>query len=226
MTNLQYKDFSVEIKSEDVQDGGSFKGYASTFGGKPDLGGDVVVEGAFKETLSKGGLSGFGIAMLYQHQMDKPIGTWTSINEDKRGLIVEGQLVTKSFYGNEAYELMKAGAIKGLSIGYRVPEGGSEYDDKKRCRYLKKLELYEISPVTIPMNTRAQINQVKSIVEAAKDERELEHALREAGLSASASKYIVSLCRPRIKEQNKTRSALVGLHAGLREVGELFTVDK
>ena len=216
MTNLQYKDFSVEIKSEDVQEGGSFKGYASTFGGKPDLGGDVVVEGAFKETLSKGGLSGFGIAMLYQHQMDKPIGTWTSINEDKRGLIVEGQLVTKSFYGNEAYELMKAGAIKGLSIGYRVPEGGAEYDDKKRVRYLKKLDLYEISPVTIPMNTRAQINQVKGIKEA-KTERELEYALRDAGLSIQATRYIVSLCRPRIRAHKESRSALLGLAAAIRD---------
>lgn len=213
---LWVKDFSAEIKAEDIDDKGAFKGYASTFGGKPDLGGDVVVSGAFKRTLSQGGLAGFGIAMLYQHQMDKPIGTWTVIQEDKKGLRVEGQLITKSFYGGESYELMKAGAIKGLSIGYRIPEGGSEYDEKKRIRYLKDIDLYEISPVTIPMNTRAQINQIKGILDA-KTERELERALRDAGLSHKAALYIVSLSKKELKTRKDYNQILVN---ALRDVSK------
>lgn len=216
MSKLLYKDFMAEIKSEDIDGEGRFKGYASTFGGKPDLGGDIIVSGAFKDTLSKGGMAGFGVAMLYQHQMDKPIGTWAAIHEDKKGLAVEGQLVTKSFYGNEAYELMKAGAIRGLSIGYRIPEGGSEYDDKKRIRYIKSVELYEISPVTIPMNTRAQINQVKDIY-GAKNERELERALREAGLPQRAAVYIVSLAKKELLVKKNGHQALLN---ALRDVSE------
>jgi hypothetical protein len=191
----EHKDFPFELKSEDVQPSGIFKGYGSMFGGEPDSYGDVIVSGAYTETLSKGGRNGNGVAMLWQHDPTKPLGVWTNIEENAKGLKVEGQLAMNTQLGKEAYELMKMGALRGLSIGYEINKDGFEVDEKKKIRRLKSINLWEISPVTFPASTRAQITGVKAAIEGAKNDRELEKALHEAGLSISASKYIVSLCR-------------------------------
>lgn len=200
---LEYKNFEAELKTE-ISVPGFFTGYASTFGGKADFGGDIIHEGAFKETLKSGGIMGFGIAMCWMHDTKQPLGTWTKLVEDAKGLAVEGQLAIATQIGHDAYEFMKMGAIKGLSIGYKIPEGGSEYDEKKKERHLKKIQLYEISPVTLPMNNRAIITNIKS----AQSERELEDALRDEGLSRPVAKYIAGLCKLVLFERkNKTSVA-------------------
>lgn len=204
MKNYLIKEFPLEIKAEDITEEGIFMGYASTFGGKPDSYGDVIRQGAFKETLKKGGRNGTGIALLWQHDSSKPIGIWTEIVENSRGLKVTGKLNLDVQLGKEAYSLMKMGAVKGLSIGFtpaiddkgELLEDAYEWDSKKRIRYLNKVDLWEISTVTFPANTRANVTDVKNAIENAKDERELEDALREVGgLSLSASKYIVGLIK-------------------------------
>ena len=216
MEGLEYKDFVAEIKEEDVQENGTFRGYASTFGGKPDLGGDVVLPGAFTDTLKNGGLMGFGVAMCWMHDTKQPLGAWSKLVEDKRGLAVEGMLAMKTQIGREAYEFMKMGAIKGLSIGYMVSKDGSEFDDKKRIRNLKKLDLYEISPVTLPMNPKATITAVKAL-ENASTEREFEDALREAGVSKKDALWLVNIYKP-ILFKKKQSATLLDLHKALRDV--------
>lgn len=194
----EYLDVPFEIKEVDNQTG-IFKGYASTFGGKPDSYGDVIVRGAFKDTLEKGGRNGFGIAMLWQHENHSPIGTWLEISEDEKGLPVVGKLTKGVTQAEEAILLLKDKALRGLSIGYNVDRDGYEYDDKKKIRYLKKIELWEISLVTFPANIRARITTVKAI-EQAKTERELEKALRDAGLSQKESLIVVNRCKPYLRE--------------------------
>lgn len=198
---MDFLSVGFEIKSEDVNADGIFKGYGSTFGGAPDSYGDIMEKGAFKKSLDSGGRNGFGVAMLYQHNPDFPIGVWQQMREDSKGLYVEGKLALGTQYGKETYELMKMGALKGLSIGYDVPKGGSEWDNDKKVRYLKEVNLWEISPVTFPANTRAKINGVK-VFEEASNIRELEASLRDAGLSHSQSKYIVSLCKKNFVKKN------------------------
>jgi len=210
------KDFPFEIKSDDIQESGIFKGYGSMFGGEPDSYGDIVMKGAFVDSLSKGGRNGTGVAMLWQHDPSKPLGVWNQIEEDKKGLYVEGQLAINTQLGKEAYELMKMGAVRGLSIGYQLNKDGYEMDKENKVRKLKNIDLWEISPVTFPASTRAQITGVKAAVENAKSERELEEALHEAGLSISASKYIVKLCKPSMVGRMKPSEKIV-LDA-LREV--------
>jgi uncharacterized protein len=102
-----YYDCPFEIKSEDITDKGRFSGYGSTFGGKPDSYGDIIVQGAFKETLERGGRNGNGIGMLWQHRSEEPIGVYESIVENSKGLKVEGQLALEVQRGKEAYILMK-----------------------------------------------------------------------------------------------------------------------
>ena len=198
----EYLDCEFIIETKDISEDGTFGGYASVFGGEPDSYRDVVKRGAFMETLSKGGRNGFGVAMLWQHDAKQPIGVWKRIEENNKGLQVEGQLTKGVKQADEAHLLMKAGALKGLSFGYDVPADGAEQDEKKRIRYLKKVDLWEISPVTFPANTRSTITNVKFInqqIEEATTERELERILRDAGLPIEASKTVVSMAKPYLR---------------------------
>jgi HK97 family phage prohead protease len=208
----QYKSMGVpfELKAEDVNDDGTFKGWGSAFDGPPDDHDDIVIKGAFKQTILKGGRNRNGVAMLYQHNAREPIGVWTKLEEKDRGLYVEGKLAIdndnpqKSVQrAMETHLLMKMGALKGLSIGYDLPRlktGEIDPESYERLekpkgrwiRYLKKLDLWEISPVTFPANTRATVTTVKDF-QGCTNERDLECRLRDAGLSRNAAAYIISL---------------------------------
>lgn len=189
--------FIFDEKGIDEQTG-IFGGYASTFGGKPDVYGDVVVKGAFRKTLEKGGATGFGVQMLWQHKSDSPIGTWLELLEDGKGLKVQGKLTKGVRQADEALLLMKDKALQGMSIGYHATV--KEYDEKKKIRYLKEIDLFEISPVTFPANLGARITNIKEAIRRAQNERELERALREAGLSQALSRDVVFMCKPYLRE--------------------------
>ena len=182
-----YLDFEAELKAEDEDEGrGEFTGYASVFGNK-DLGNDVIEAGAFTKSLRRKGAK--KIKMLYQHDTKEPIGVFDQVKEDGSGLYVKGRLALGTQKGKEVYELMKMGAIDGLSVGYRVDSKGYEYDKRKRTRRLKEVDLMEISAVTFPMNPSARIQAVKSDFTV----REWERKLREVGdLSHSESKVAAS----------------------------------
>jgi HK97 family phage prohead protease len=134
---------------------GQFSGYGSVFGVE-DSYMDIVMPGAFAESLKAR-----KPAMLWQHNPDQPIGVWTEAREDKTGLYLEGQLAMKTQAGAEAYELMKMGALDGLSIGFSTKV--AEYDDKTSIRRLLQVKLWEVSPVTFPANEEARIENVKAV---------------------------------------------------------------
>lgn len=149
---------------------GLFSGYASLFGGAPDAQGDVVAPGAFARTLNEHKAAGTAPLLLWQHDLSSPIGVWLDLHEDSAGLAVKGQLVLAASRGREAHALLKAGALDGLSIGYRVrafdrrPGGG---------RLLKDLDLIEISLVSLPAGARARVLDVKSAADAAQPEEKV-----------------------------------------------------
>ena len=177
----------LELKAyeddDDDKDKGMFEGYASVFGNK-DLGNDVVVNGAFRKSLRAKGAR--KIKMLFQHDTKEPIGVYTQIKEDGNGLYVKGQLAMNTQKGKEVYELMKMGAIDGLSVGYRVDAKGYSYDERGKKRMLREVDLMEISAVTFPMNPKARISAVKAEDRSVRD---WETFLRdEGGLSRSESK--------------------------------------
>jgi HK97 family phage prohead protease len=176
---------------------GLVTGYPSTFHKKPDLGRDVVEQGAFLETIKNGGENRNGIKFLWQHIHTRPIGIPLELREDSKGLFAKSQLGMETDDGHDAYVWAKMGAIDGFSIGYKIHD--YEIDDKKRIRYLKRLGLYEYSFVTFAMNPRAGITNVKTAIKTAKTPRTLEKALRDAGLSKTEAMYIVSLCKPKLR---------------------------
>lgn len=160
---------AVEVKF--AADGeGVFWGYAALFNGAPDAYGDVVAPGAFARTLAEHKAAGTAPLMLWQHDLRSPLGVWIDLREDDRGLAVKGQLVLAAAGGREAHALLKAGALDGLSIGFRArgftrrPGGG---------RLLTDLDLVEISLVSLPAGARARVTDVKSAAQAAQPEEKV-----------------------------------------------------
>ena len=136
-----------------VQDGTLIEGYASLFG-KCDQGGDVVTKGAYGKSLTALAAGGRRVKMLWQHDPAQPIGVWDEVREDEKGLYVKGRILTDVDKGREAVALIEAGAIDGLSIGYRTVRA---HKDDKGQRLLSELELWEVSLVTFPMLPDARV---------------------------------------------------------------------
>ena len=138
----------------EAADGGRVvAGYASLFGLR-DQGGDVVEKGAYAASLARLAGKGERVKMLWQHDPAQPIGVWDEVREDALGLWVKGRILTEVEKGREAAALLAAGAIDGLSIGYRTVK--AERDGKGR-RLLQELELWEVSLVTFPMLPEARV---------------------------------------------------------------------
>lgn len=154
MQATSYKRVPFElIELKDTRDSWTFSGYASTFG-SVDLGGDVVLPGAFIESLKVRPRP----RLLWGHDSDEPIGIPLSLSEDERGLLGEWKL-SKTNRGQDAYTLLKDGAIDSLSIGY-VPVDSEFTNDG--IRKLKTVDLHEVSLVALPMNEEALVTAVKA----------------------------------------------------------------
>jgi HK97 family phage prohead protease len=183
---MEVKQMRVVAEIKAVDDEGTIEGYGSIFG-NVDSYGDVVAKGAFTRTLEESKGSGRMPAMLWQHNPDEPIGVWTSMSEDAKGLYVKGKLA-ETQRGREALALIKMGALSGLSIGYSTV--AADYDTGKDIRVLTDVDLWEVSPVTFPANDKARITAAKSA--EIKTRRDFEGFLRDAGFSRAEAKRIAS----------------------------------
>lgn len=162
-----------------LRDGCRIEGYASLFG-VADQGGDVVLPGAYRTSLARFNCGKHAVKMLWQHDAAQPIGVWDEIVEDARGLRVRGRLLSEVEKGREAMALVAAGAIDGLSIGYRTVMAER---NAKGQRLLREVELWEVSLVTFPMLPEARVAAKGMSPEAA--------ALRElAALFAEARRTL------------------------------------
>ncbi|PTQ68544.1 hypothetical protein C8N42_11420 [Celeribacter persicus] len=162
-----------------IENGVRIEGYASLFGQR-DSGGDIVMQGAYAKSLAALKAKGRSVKMLWQHDPAQPIGIWDEVREDARGLYVKGRLLTDLQKGREAVALIEAGAIDGLSIGYRTLRARK---DQKGARLLSELELWEVSLVTFPMLPEARLSAEQKGDEALMSEavlRDLAEALNGA----------------------------------------------
>lgn len=137
---------------------GMFEGYASLFG-VPDLARDTVMPGAFRQTLA--GQPAHRVKLLWQHDPSEPVGIWSMIAEDSKGLRCQGQLNLDVQRGRELYALMKQGAVNGLSIGFKTVRARK---DASGSRQLLAVDLWEISLVTFPLLTDARVSSVKTLM--------------------------------------------------------------
>ena len=135
---------------------GEFAGYASLFHVRDDAG-DIVLPGAFARSLRQRGPR--QVRLLWQHDVARPIGIWRELREDSRGLFVRGQLALNTAAGREVAELVRIGAVDGLSIGFRTIRASR--DRLRKARLLHQVELWEISLVTFPMLRSARIQPLQ-----------------------------------------------------------------
>lgn len=168
-SELEHKSFEfnvTETKQED-RNGvpvGIIKGYASTFG-NIDRFNDIIAQGAFKKTIKEHQKLKRQVRMLHQHYRMKLIGGFPSdfLEEDEKGLFVEGHINLDVQAGKELYSLAKQGVLKDMSIGFTTKK--SDTDEETGIRTIKEIRLWEISLVDEPANTQAQITDVKTAIE-------------------------------------------------------------
>jgi uncharacterized protein len=213
---LETKFVALEIKADGEDDEYlTISGYASVFN-NVDGGGDVVMPGAFKDCIAKGRKP----KMLWQHDASQPIGAWDTMREDSNGLLVKGRISKRAAKGAEVAALVKMGAVDGLSIGYRTQE--YEMDMKAGTRKLTKLDVWETSVVTFPMNDLTGIYAIKSADDMSDTEikRHIEHALKAIKLSSTEAKAMAAAAMK--GRENVLREAGVTLpETDQREVDEL-----
>lgn len=176
----------VELKLGDSDSERTFEGYASTFNGV-DSYGDTVLPGAYTETIKNRRQP---IAMRWNH-LGPIIGKWTEIAEDGTGLRVKGSLTPGHSVAEDVYASLKHGAVGGLSIGYRIPDGGAQKAGK--IRQLKRVDLIEVSVVESPADANARVDSIKGLLDEIESLADCEAVLRDAaGLSRADAVALVS----------------------------------
>jgi HK97 family phage prohead protease len=188
---------ALEIKFAGDTPAGEFEGYASVFGGL-DSYGDQIAPGAFTRTLAERKASGRQLPMYFQHGRilgadPRPVGVWKSVEEDGRGLKVSGKLVgLDTETGKYNLALIKEGAMRGLSIGYRAKKADYPKEAGKPRRILRDVDLGEVSVVDDPADASAIITGVKA-AQSVRTIREFEDWLRDVGgYSHAAAKAITA----------------------------------
>lgn len=216
---METLNLSLEVKAlSDRQ----FEGHGSIFG-NVDLGGDIVARGAFTDTLAAHKAAGSMPQMFWMHQPDKVPGKWLEMREDEKGLYVKGQLAPTDL-GEELHVLLKMKAVAAMSIGYRTLEREWREDDEHGAvRVLKAVDLWEVSLVSLAMNPLAKVTGAKARLsdfgEYVPTARELEQSLRDAGMSRTVAKAVV------------TKTLGVGMPSrehepGLRDAGEVEALSE
>ena len=157
-----------------TEGGGGFSGYGSMFN-VVDSQNDRVMPGAFRSTLKK---QGGKVKLLWQHRMEEPIGRFIELREDGHGLFVAGQLLLEVQRGQEAYTLLKARALEGLSIGYTPTK--YDFEPATGVRRIHELTLWEVSLVTFPANSEASVTGVKSLAAPGSEMLRLAESLERA----------------------------------------------
>lgn len=204
----------------ETEDAYRFTGYAAVFNNK-DLGDDVILPGAFKKSLAEQGMP----LLLFNHKMDElPIGVIEAADEDRKGLLVEGELPKDDPVARRVGVMLKARksghrALKGMSIGYRA----EKHERKSGVRYISQMRLFEASFVNLPMNPLAGVETIKSMgltVDEFKSlsDREREAHLRSLGLSDGWSKYLTKCTREAGTSQKSTTQREAG-HLSLDDLG-------
>ena len=179
LDGLEHKFCRFDAEAVTVRDGTVIEGYASLFG-QTDQGGDIVAPGAYGASLGRLAEAGRRVKLLWQHDPAQPIGLWDEVREDARGLFVKGRLLTDVARAREAACLIEAGAIDGLSIGYRTIRATR---DRAGHRTLQEIDLWEVSLVTFPMLPEARIG--------AKGDTAADLALRDVADAVQAARRLL-----------------------------------
>lgn len=218
-TGRQTRSFALSIKA--TGDGGEVEGYGSVFGVR-DSYDDVISAGAFKASLAAHKAAGTMPAMLWQHDAAEPIGVWTEMVEDERGLRIKGRLAMDTARGKEAHALLKMGALNGLSIGFVSKQWA--YDRDTEVRTLTEVDLWEVSLVTFPANGASRITGVKAADEIGVP-KDAERILRDAGFSKSDATAFVSRVMRMGEERREAAESTARAMKAAQRLRDSFTTS-
>jgi HK97 family phage prohead protease len=209
----------VDLKRESVLETGQFEGHGAVFN-NVDFGGDRIQKGAFRNSLASYKQQSRLPPMLWAHDSSIVIGRWDSITEDDYGLRVRGTLA-KTPKGEETRQLLLMGAIDGMSIGYKTAD--AEFD-REGNRVLKQIDLFEVSLVSMPMNTLARVAAAKGN-KGICSITEWERVMRQTfGWSRSTATRFASQTYKHFDAANKGGEAAAG-EALLENLNETIAAD-
>lgn len=204
MGEIEHKSVALEVK--EIDSDGRIAGYGSIFGNVDD-GGDIVMPGALSKSCERMRMGKMKLKMLWQHDPSQPIGVWETAREDEKGLFVQGRILSSVAKGAEAIALVKAGALDGLSMGYRTVKSDYRETARGTVREIMEAELWETSLVTFPMNPEATVTDVKQL----SSPREVEQLLRKSGVPGNFAKLVAL---------HGFEGAMDRLNGDLRDAGE------
>lgn len=211
--NMKHLSFDFNVKSLDET--GMFSGYASVFGNR-DSAGDMVQKGAFARTLAEWAQKGRLPPMLWQHDRKQPIGCFTLMKEDDKGLYVEGKLLIDDIpQAKTAHALLKNKVLGGMSIGYSVQNW--EYDKVNNVLNLLELKLYEVSLVTFPANEQATVDNVKN---GLPDRDVIVKHLTDLGLSQKQAETLCDSGLPSLQPENREKQDLINATNILKDLNK------
>lgn len=187
-----YKSFELK-----AGDNGVVEGYASTWTKKPDSYGDIVIKGAFTETLKKRKATGHPFPLCFNHDFDQIIGAVAEAEEDDFGLKIKATFLNTAL-AQEKRELVKEGIVWQFSFAYSVLGWEEPTEEEKKqgiFQKLTKLDLYEVSLVPVPANQTAIVTEVKNDSEVETKEAEVEEksGRRNSKKDADAIKQAITL---------------------------------
>jgi HK97 family phage prohead protease len=204
--------YALQIKA--TGDDGTIEGYGSVFN-VLDTYSDIISPGAFAATIAAHKAAGTMPAMLWQHECDEPIGVWTEMSEDSKGLRIKGKLCLETSSGKDAYALLKMGALNGLSIGFVSKQW--LYDQETDLRTLTEIDLWEVSLVTFPANEKARLTHIKAAeISGITTTRQAEKALRDAGFSADAAKAFMAEAKRIALDERDAHEAAAAIRSANR----------
>ncbi len=229
---MNKKEMSVQVKA--LEEEGVIEAYLNNFN-FIDRARDNTQKGAFANSIKTINERGYNLPMLFAHDHSMICGHWESLVEDEIGLKATGRINLETELGREMYALVKSGSLSGVSIGYKTIR--EEWDRATKSNRLLELEVVEASLVSVPCSDISRIQLVKTYLEHGElpTQPELEKVLKEAGLSNSQSKMVVTKYRPEQKElKDYTQSELQVLisdaqdlltteELSLKKLSELFT---
>lgn len=218
-TSCEVRSCVLELRA--VGEDGAIEGYGSVFGVRDDYD-DVIAAGAFVGSLAAHKAAGTMPAMLWQHDAEEPIGVWLEMTEDPKGLRVKGRLALETVRGKEAHALLKLGALNGLSIGFVSKQWS--YDRESEVRTLTEIDLWEVSLVTFPANSKARVTNVKAATDEIAAPKDAERILREAGFSkADATSFVSRVLRMGEERRESAQSTAHVMKAAERLLNSLTT---
>lgn len=197
----------TEIKFATGSTKGEFEGYASVFN-VMDADGDIILPGAFKSALAD---KSRPVAMFFNHRkFELPVGKWTHLEEDSKGLFARGELTPRHSTAEDLKAAMEHGTVPGLSVGFVVTKDG--FEKSAAGRVFKSIHaLREISVVTMPANDQSLIESMKS-TDGLETVRDVEDWLRDAaGLSRNTAQSLIAQMKSAIRRESEDDGDLASL---------------